>query len=109
MEEQMQIVFSEYKSAISEILGTSLVDVILYGSRARKDARPDSDYDIMILADITPEEVSKYADQIYDMTYDFEMKYGMEINPNVQSLAVFKQWRKVYPFFINIDKEGIIV
>ena len=65
--------------------------------------------DIMILADIQPEEVSNYADRIYDVTYDFEMQYGMEINPSVQCVQIYERWKKIYPFFMNIEKEGIAV
>lgn len=41
--------------------------------------------------------------------YDFEMQYGMEINPSVQSIQVYEQWKKIYPFFVNIEKEGVVV
>lgn len=65
--------------------------------------------DIMILADIPQEEISSYADKVYDVTYDFEMQYGMEINPSVQSLQTYEQWKKVYPFYMNIEKDGVVV
>lgn len=41
--------------------------------------------------------------------YDFEMQYEMEINPSVQSIQVYEQWKKIYPFFMNIEKEGVVV
>lgn len=69
----------------------------------------DSDVDIMILADITSEEVSCFADKVYDVTYDFELKYNLEINPNVQSEQIYNQWKSTYPFFINIERDGVIV
>ncbi len=65
--------------------------------------------DIMILADIQPEEISNLADRIYDITYDFEVKYEMEINPSIQSIQVYEQWKGVYPFFMNIEKDGVAV
>lgn len=68
-----------------------------------------SDIDIMILANVPQEEISGYADKIYDMTYDFEMRYGIEINPSVQSNTIYNQWKKVYPFFANIEKDGVAV
>lgn len=36
-------------SALQQWLGTSLVGVVLFGSRARGDARPDSDTDLLIV------------------------------------------------------------
>ena len=98
-----------YKEAVSQILGDRLKRIILYGSYARGDFKQDSDMDIMILADIQPEEISNLADRIYDITYDFEVKYEMEINPSIQSIQVYEQWKGVYPFFMNIEKDGVAV
>ena len=98
-----------YKEAVSQILGERLKRIILYGSYARGDFKQDSDMDIMILADIQPEEISNLADRIYDITYDFEVKYEMEINPSIQSIQVYEQWKGVYPFFMNIEKDGVAV
>lgn len=54
-------------------------------------------------------EVGSYSDRIYDITYDFEVEYGMEINPVIQSIQTYEQWKNVYPFFINIEKDGVTV
>ena len=96
-----------YHKQILELFGTRLTRIVLYGSYARGDFTVDSDMDIMILADIEPDEVSHYSDKVFDLTYDFEQKYGSEINPCIQSDKTFNQWKNVYPFFMNIEKEGI--
>lgn len=98
-----------YRMSMVEIFGSSLSEVILYGSYARGDNKQGSDIDIMILADVKPEEISRYADKVYDITYDFEMLYNKEINPNVQSISIFNKWKETYPFYKNIEKDGIIV
>ncbi len=83
MSDKVNLILNDYKSTIEEILGTHLVRIVLYGSYARGDFNQNSDIDIMILANVPQEEISSYADKIYDMTYDFEMRYGMErILPN---------------------------
>lgn len=69
----------------------------------------DSDVDIIILADVQPEQVSQYADRVYDVTYDFKMKYDIEINPSVQSKRVYNHWKNIYPFLMNSGKDGIAV
>ena len=107
--EDLSCLLERYKEAVSQILGDRLKRIILYGSYARGDFKQDSDMDIMILADIQPEEISNLADRIYDITYDFEVKYEMEINPSIQSIQVYEQWKGVYPFFMNIEKDGVAV
>ena len=56
---------------IKKIYGSYVRQIILYGSCARGDFRPDSDVDIMILADISDLELKAYAQQLSYMTYDF--------------------------------------
>ncbi len=109
MPDNLSVLLGEYRKAIVQILGNDLRKIILYGSYARGDFNQDSDMDIMILADMPPEEISSYADKIYDVTYDFEMKYEMEINPSVQSMQTYEKWKNVYPFFMNIEKDGVSV
>ncbi|MDE7287002.1 MAG: nucleotidyltransferase domain-containing protein [Lachnospiraceae bacterium] len=109
MSDKLSVLLGRYREAIMQILGERLNRIILYGSYARGDFKQDSDMDIMILADVRPEEIGGYADKVYDVTYDFEMQYGMEINPSVQSIQTYEQWKHVYPFFMNIEKEGVAV
>ena len=61
----------------------------LYGSRARGDARPDSDYDLLILLDKDAITAKDYGDYVYPLC---ELGYdsNTEINPHIsaQGLAV---------------------
>lgn len=41
-------VLTRFRSAVTEISGERIERVILFGSRARGDAKPDSDYDIAV-------------------------------------------------------------
>lgn len=43
-------------AALHAGLGDRLVAVVLFGSRARGDARPDSDWDLLVIADGLPEK-----------------------------------------------------
>lgn len=80
--------------------------IILYGSEARGESRPDSDIDVLILADT---EDLTYNDRtaITDSIYDIELKTGVIISPLVYTQ---KQWENRLfktPFYINIMNEGI--
>ena len=80
---------------------------ILYGSRARGDARNDSDWDILILLDKDRMEQADYD----NVSYPFVLlgcDLGTEINP---ILYTKKEWESYYftPFYENVNRDGIVL
>lgn len=62
-----------FRAALADTHGARLERVMLYRSRARGDARPDSDYDIAVfLRDMEdrPRERNRLADLATDILYD---------------------------------------
>ena len=60
MPQTIHTLLIQYLSEIQKIYGAHLKSVILYGSYARGDYTPDSDIDIMILVDLSVEEMDAY-------------------------------------------------
>lgn len=83
----MQNLIKQYVNEIKQIYGTHLRQIILYGSYARGDFRPDSDIDIMILLDLSDLELKAYSQKLSYMTYDFNMDYNIDIKPIAKSEA----------------------
>lgn len=82
--------------------------IILYGSRARGDNKPDSDWDILILFDKTKIPL-KEKDDILMNIYDIELETDNIISPLI---SYKKEWQTEYyitPFFESVHNDGIIL
>lgn len=107
MLEPIRDLLNKYVNEIQKIYGSHLKQVILYGSYARGDFNEDSDVDIMILLDMTDIETKAYFDKLVDITFDFNMEYGLEIKPIAKSETHFRKWMLQYPFYANVNREGV--
>ena len=109
MPQSIQNYIEQYIIELKKIYGSHLQKIILYGSYARGDFRQDSDIDIMILLDMSDLDLKVYGQRLSYMTYDFNLDYDLDIKPIAKSEAHFKKWVINYPFYANIQKEGVIL
>jgi len=100
---------SKIVQAAKDCLGSKLEKVILYGSYARGDYDAQSDVDIMILADIPREEANRVWDQIWDITGDIALEYGVMVSIHVKDSDTFYKFINDLPFYSNVMKDGVIL
>ncbi len=80
-------------------------EVILFGSRARGDAREDSDWDVLILLDkdrITSQDIDDYTYPLWER--------GLGLKENINTILYTKNdWRlhSASPFVLNVKEEGL--
>ena len=82
--------------------------VILYGSRARGDAIPESDYDLLVLVDhpVTLKEEDIFRQQLFPI----EIEIGCVFTLNAYHLSDWDSvLYKVMPFRQNVEREGLII
>lgn len=94
---------------IQELLKEHLKKVILYGSYARGDYKKNSDVDIMILTDLSFEEIEEYRDKISDIAYDIELDTGIILSPIIKNIENYNCRIKFVPFYKNVQKEGVVL
>lgn len=99
----------EFSRQVRRILGNKLSKVILYGSYARGDYTLNSDMDIMILTTLSDCEIEKVENMIFDLAFDFQMEYAIDISVVIKNEEQFKYWLGVLPFYDNVQKEGVVL
>ena len=109
MPKNVNIEIQKFIDEIKKILGERLKKVILYGSYARGDYNKKSDVDIMILTDLSFEEIEEYRDKISDIAYDIELNTGIILSPVIKNIEKYNSRINFVPFYKNVEKEGVVL
>ena len=109
--EKTSKVIGEFVKGVNEILGKRVKKIILYGSYARGDYNESSDIDLMILTDLTDDEIVKYRKDIIYLAYDIECDHDFDItlSPLLKNIDRFNYWLEGLPFYRNVQKEGVVL
>lgn len=80
--------------------------VILFGSQARGDFSPASDWDLLILLNRTDNiGIMERGEYIFPM-YELGAELGIEINPVIYTYSDWQK-RNFTPFYKNVTTDGI--
>ena len=105
--QQLSGMMAQLIEGVKQLFGDADMEVILYGSYARQEADDDSDVDVMVLLDVPREQLPSYRRELARIAGDLLYDYGVVISPVLENRAFFERNRNTYPFFRNVDKEGI--
>lgn len=81
-------------------------EVYLFGSRAREDAKPLSDWDLLILLNVKNVSFSLET-SIMDEFYEIELETGAVASPLIYSREAWLDRYNCTPLFENIKSEGV--
>ena len=98
---------SEMSTRLSDIYGKSLDKVILYGSFARSEETDDSDVDIAVI--LRSGSTEEMHDAMINIVVDYELELAVTLSVVSIEYRNYLEWRKVLPFYKNIDKDGIVL
>ena len=109
--ERINNIIQEFILEVNKILGNRVKKIILYGSYARGDFNKKSDIDIMILTNFTDDELVQYRSEIVELAYDIEWdnKFDIHLSPLVKNMDRFNYWLEALPFYMNVQKEGVVL
>jgi predicted nucleotidyltransferase len=102
-----QLGLEKFRTALEKALGKNLVEVKLFGSKARGDARKDSDIDVLVIIATGDWHV---RDVIYGIVTDILLEEEVDISPKVIDKKSYAHLLRIRtPFIKNIIRDGITV
>ncbi len=107
--ERWEEALDEFARRARGLLGDKLSRIILYGSRARGDATPESDVDILVLLKNGEDERAAY-DLIFPVAFEIDTEYSFD--PWLQVLIYTEEsfLRRASYFMIkDVKAEGVVV
>lgn len=92
-----------FRAALSELHGDQLDRVVLFGSRARGEARDDSDYDVAVCLRAMPDVWREWM-RLADLRVDFLDETGAFFDTKPYPVAA---WRDRTPLMHEIRRDGV--
>lgn len=108
-DKELRGILDKLAESLIKVYGNKLKSVILYGSAARGTNTPESDIDIMILVDVSAEELKRYQDKLCDVSTDFALEYFKVFSIMDICYEEFSEWKQVLPFYRNVANEGVVL
>ena len=96
-------ILKRFKAALQEIYGDQIERIVLFGSRARGEAQPDSDYDVALFLKQVPDR-RKERHRLADLRVDFIDDTGAFFDTKPFSIAAYADRT---PLMSEIRRDGL--
>ena len=104
MNESLSGIFPQLRARFQDLFGAELQQLVLFGSRARGDAEPDADIDLLVVLK-SEAAIGQYREFANDIICELSLKYDAVVSCVFTTSAQFKQ--SGMPFYRNVRREGV--
>jgi predicted nucleotidyltransferase len=101
-----QAILNRIKARLRAVHGNRLRGIVLYGSLARNEARPDSDIDILVLLD-GPVDFGRDLEASLQALYPLALELGRRISAKPVPASEYETAE--CPLYAMARREGILV
>ena len=106
---ELNIILQKIAETYRAVYGNNLVKVMMYGSYARGDYDDYSDVDIAAIVKGERVTLQSELKKVWDISADLELQYETIVSPTVIPFDEYEQYRHDIPYYMNIEKEGVVV
>lgn len=95
----------DFRKRLLLLLGSHLVQLALFGSKASGKDTPESDIDMLVLV---KDVAMNFKNRILDLAFDVNLKHNVYISPRIISLSTFNDpvWSET-PFIRGLKESGL--
>ncbi|MBA3047923.1 nucleotidyltransferase domain-containing protein [Patescibacteria group bacterium] len=107
LSQKEKLALKEFKKELKKKLSNRLIKIILFGSKARGDARKDSDIDVLIIVKRKSERTMNF---IFDKKIEIDCKYNVFISPKIYTADEYSYYNSIPTIFMHfISQDGVII
>lgn len=103
----IQAALSAYVERVSSLFPDDVVAIILYGSQARGDARPDSDIDVLV---VLRQELPAPRQALADIAWQVQFEHGIVVSDVIRTIEQLERMpTRRFPFYQSVQRDGVVL